>query len=249
MRRRRQRLECHSHGRGTPGAPEPGRGRNGRGRKDPLLEASGWGQRPATLVTASWPPELGEKDLVMFKQPSVWPLVKAAPGDKVSLRTGPTVPAAGLAFHTSSRDVFTTTNLLTRGGRHGGPPSVWGSRSVRARSSSARAPLGATAGHSGAPGDRHVAAWSRPRKAGPAGSSGGGGQEALCICPPDQPLKQGLSVWAPRGRFGWHDLGCEWPERERPGRPLNTNANSAKVGHTCLKQRAPPSGATECSGL
>lgn len=74
-----------------------------------------------TLVTASWPPELGEKDLVMFKL-SLWPLVKAAPGDEVSLRTGPTVPAAGLAFHTSSRDVFTTTNLLTRGEGTEGPP-------------------------------------------------------------------------------------------------------------------------------
>lgn len=92
------------------------------------------------------------------------------------------------------------------------------------------APPGATAGHVCATGDLHKAAWSRPQKAGPADSSGGGCQEALFICPHVQPLKQGFSLWAPRGHFGLHDLGCY-----RPGMPLNINANSAKVERACFK--------------
>lgn len=171
-----------------------------------------------TLVTASWPPELGENELVMFKQPSLWSLVKAAPRDKplcVSENRPPLCPQPGRPPHVIT-DVLTTTNLLTRGKAQRAPICVGlTARAGQEQLSTTHslAPLGATAGHVGATGDLYTAAWSRPQKAGPADSSGGGCQEALFICPPVQPLKQGSSMWAPRGHFGLHDLGCYRPER------------------------------------
>lgn len=93
-----------------------------------------------TLVTASWPPELGENELVMFKQPSLWSLVKAAPRDKplcVSENRSPLCPQPGRPS-TCHHGCFNHNKPPDSRGRCRGPPSVWGSQPVLARSSSAQ---------------------------------------------------------------------------------------------------------------